>query len=203
MQNDPTEFRPTATGWPHPLSKRLAPKKSQDFFCGTRHVARSQSNHQIPRSRCLGNGLDTLFHTSSVMRRAMTIRLKLFEHGASAQTFNRLLGSCIDIQKIDFVRLVKSCPEFLEQMLGARKAVWLEENQNSIESSQTCGCQCGFDLRRVMAVVIHHRHSTFYAAHRETSIHSLESSKTLTNLLDADFHLEPHSHSRRCVQDVV
>src|SRR5690348_4202257 len=79
----------------------------------------------------------------------------------------------------------------------------LKDNMNALEPALARGRQCGSDLRRMMAVIVDHRHACCPAPELETTVHTGEAFEAFTNALELDIQTNSHGNGGGCVQHIV
>src|SRR5580692_360862 len=80
----------------------------------------------------------------------------------------------VDIQQHQNVGLIESAAEVVPEMLGARKAVGLEEDQQTIELAAAGGFEGSANFDRVMAVIVDHGDVVDDSFDVETAAHAGE-----------------------------
>src|SRR5437870_431838 len=83
--------------------------------------------------------------------------------------FGRIFAGCVDIDQTQYINLIKSARKIVVKMFGACVTMRLK---NYHQSSPTGfrRRQCGFDLGRMMAIIIDHDNLFLLALDLETSI---------------------------------
>ena len=120
------------------------------------------------RNRC--------FKTFRIDDILMPMTLNFFKQGKPFDTIYFFFSGCIDGKNDKQVRLVERTGEVIKKRLGSGITMRLEHRYNPpVRPAFPCGLQGGFNLRRVMAVIVNNGNPLFFTFNFQPPLNTFRS----------------------------
>src|SRR5579872_414358 len=143
----------------------LRSEQGHQLVAGAADIARTYGQNSVARPCFLEQVFDALLHGREIEDVFVAGLANRFAERFARNARDGLLACGVNVSEDKNVRLIERPAEVVPERLGARVAVWLEENERAIELRGARRLQRRFDLHRVMAVVVNHRDAVDDAFH--------------------------------------
>src|SRR6266436_7155379 len=134
----------------------LRPEQNHQLVAGAADIACANGQYGVACARRVQQVFDAFLHRAEVENIFVSGLANGVYQGFARHTGNGRFARRVNIRQHENVGLVESAAEFVPQVLRARVAVWLKENEQAMELAAARSFERRTNLRRVMAVVVNH-----------------------------------------------
>src|SRR5580692_2182260 len=138
------------------LYAQFGPEQYHQFATRAADVPRADRQNRIARPGFAQKKLDRILHRVEILHVFVSCLANACGQGLAGDAGDGRFSRRIHIHQRQNVRFVEGAHKFIPQMLRPRIAVRLEERQQAIELAASRGLKRRANLRRMMAVIVHH-----------------------------------------------
>src|SRR5580658_11183510 len=145
------------------------------------YAARANGQHRIAGLRFAQEKLDAHLHVAGEYDVFVAGGTDGHCEGLAIHVLDGRFAGGVNIGDDQNIGLIEGLAEFIPQMLCARIAMWLEDDQQTLESAAARGFESGANFGGMMAVIVDQRDAVVHAFDFETTADAAEFFEALSN----------------------